>query len=175
MLHKIELYRCQAPLVLTCVHMRLAAAQVGHTSQFSREFHERLNMKLWTEFEERMEKLVDAQLETAVRDIMQRVCNRLVSKFCGPAPRKGNLLRLGSVLRSSTQWRHPEAPLHTWLDAELTKRVDLGFLLKVGWVPNGWLLACCCSCSCTMAWPAHALHAPLPTSPALPAFLHLLP
>lgn len=102
-------------------------AQVGPSSEFARSLHSQLETTLWTAFEKQVVDELGKQVKPILSQALARVCNRLVKKFCV----RGGPPQLRSALQPAYEWRHDDAPLRTWLRAELSKHVDLSFVLKV--------------------------------------------
>ena len=80
-----------------------------------------------TEFETSLAGELKEQVQPVLSKVLTRLCNPLVNKFCV----RGGPPQLLSALQHTFEWLHEEAPLRTWLRAELTKHVDLSFVCEV--------------------------------------------
>lgn len=101
--------------------------QVGPDSQFAKDLDAKLKAMFRAEFETSLAGELKEQVQPVLSKVLTRLCNRLVNKFCV----RGGPPQLLSALQHTFEWLHEEAPLRTWLRAELTKHVDLSFVREV--------------------------------------------
>lgn len=101
--------------------------QVGPDSQFAKDLDAKLKAMFRAEFETSLAGVLKEQVQPVLSKVLTRLCNRLVNKFCV----RGGPPQLLSALQHTFEWLHEEAPLRTWLRAELTKHVDLSFVREV--------------------------------------------
>lgn len=117
----------------------MSYAQVGPSSEFERELHNKLNVILWKEFATALAAKVDANVAPVSAGIMARMSTRLVAGFCTSPTRVAQLI---SALQAPYEWRHPVAPIYSWLKSELARWVDLSFVWQVsGWDQHSGALA----------------------------------